>query len=99
MNTEDNQMTDEQWTNYLDWLRIALKSNTLSVTFTKKDGTERVMRCTLDPNLLPKKEIKEGQEITERKKSDTSIAVYDLDKNEWRSFIGRSVKCVDFTTT
>ncbi len=97
MNTEDKQMTDEQWTTYSGWLRLALKTKVLGVTFTKKDGTERVMRCTLDTNLIPKKEIKEGQEFKERKQSDTSIAVYDLDKKEWRSFVVKSVKTVDFT--
>jgi hypothetical protein len=65
------------------------------VTFTKSDGTERVMKCTLVPEQLPKVEIKE--DATPRKESTTTMRVFDLEKNEWRSFTIKKVKQVNFT--
>ena len=67
-------------------LETLLKENVLTVTFTKKDGSNRVMSCTLRPDKLPPlKEVTEENQA-QRKQSDTSIAVYDLEKNDWRSF-------------
>ena len=82
--------TDKEWTMFSDWLQGMLRTTDVEVTFTKKDGTERVMRCTLDPAKLPKVEIKEDK--ASRKKSDTSIAVYDLEAAGWRSFVVKSIK-------
>ena len=50
------------------------------------------MRCTLNPNDLPTQDITESKEP--RKKSENTIAVYDLDAQAWRSFTIRSVKNV-----
>lgn len=91
---------DEDWKMMDVWIRSVLTQNTVVVTFTKKDGEERVMTCTLNPALLPAVVIKEavdGEVKVERKKSDTSIAVYDLTAEAWRSFIVKSVKSVTFT--
>ena len=79
-------------------MKGALKTNVVDVTFTKKDGTERLMKCTLDPEILPKVEIKEGAEPAKtRKESTTSMRVFDIEKNEWRSFTIKSVKNIKFT--
>jgi WYL_2, Sm-like SH3 beta-barrel fold len=61
-----------------------LHNNICFVKFTKKDGSIREMRCTLLPNLLPAKT--DLEEHTQRKQPTESIAVWDLDKNDWRSF-------------
>ena len=53
------------------------------------------MNCTLQPSALPKQEIKEN--VTERKRSETSLAVYDLDVQGWRSFVLTSVKEIEVT--
>jgi hypothetical protein len=53
------------------------------------------MRCTLQPNLIPKLPVTEDKPI--RKKSETSIAVYDLEAAAWRSFITRSVTAISIT--
>lgn len=87
--------TDKDWDKFIKWATYVLHSNEVNVTFTKKDGTERDMRCTLKPELLPKVEITEGKKA--RKKSETSIAVYDLEVQGWRSFNWRSVKRFAFT--
>ena len=94
-NAEISEWTDDEWNAFTEWLKGALKTNIVDVTFTKKDGTERLMKCTLDPEILPKIEIKE--DAKPRKESTTSIRVFDTEKNEWRSFTIKSVKNVKFT--
>lgn len=69
---------------YADWMKKTLAEGETFVIFTKKDGTQRKMRCTLKPELLPEKPLTENKQ--ERKKSDKIIAVYDLDAGGWRSF-------------
>jgi hypothetical protein len=91
--TED--WTDVEWDNFSTWLKAMLTSSEGIVTFIKSDGTERVMKCTLVPKQLPKVEIKEGAKP--RKESTTSMRVFDLEKNEWRSFTIKKVKQVNFT--
>lgn len=62
-----------------------LKERNMSITFTKKDGTERIMNCTLRPDALP--EITElTRTSTKRREPDGAIAVWDLDQSAWRSF-------------
>ena len=38
-----------------DWVRGLLDKQPITVTFTKADGTDRSMRCTLNWNLIPEK--------------------------------------------
>jgi hypothetical protein len=76
-----------------DWIRSLLQVTAVTVEFVKADGTVRSMRCTLNPDKLPPAPapvvpvdgiIKESKQ---RKAPDPeSIRVFDLDKNEWRSF-------------
>jgi hypothetical protein len=84
--------TDTDWNKLDKWLRSILKTETVTVTFTKKDGTERVMNCTLNPEVIPPIEIKESIEPKKpRKESTTSIRVFDTDIKEWRSFTTKSI--------
>lgn len=94
-NAEISQWTDDEWNAFTVWLQGALKTNIVDVTFIKKDGTERLMKCTLNPEILPKVEIKE--DAKPRKESTTSMRVFDTEKNEWRSFTIKSVRNVKFT--
>jgi hypothetical protein len=91
--TED--WAENDWATFTTWLKGALYSNEVTVTFTKKDGAERVMKCTLDPAVLPPTPVIEGK--SERKKSENTIAVYDLETQAWRSFTIKSVKKVTFS--
>jgi WYL_2, Sm-like SH3 beta-barrel fold len=61
-----------------------MKDEVVELTFIKKDGTERVMYCTLKEDLLPVIEAKE--ETKERKVNEDVLAVYDVDAEGWRSF-------------
>jgi len=92
------EWTDAEWNTFQTWLLCMLVSGPAVVTFTKQDGTERVMNCTLESSMFPPVEVKplaEGK--APRKESTTSIRVFDLEKKEWRSFTTRSVKHVGFT--
>ena len=70
------------------WLAGMLEQSVVEVTFTKKDGTERVMNCTLLEDYLP--------ETTGagRPASSDALAVFDVDSDGWRSFRWDSVKAV-----
>ena len=70
------------------WLAGMLEQSIVEVTFTKKDGTERVMNCTLLEDYLP--------ETTGAGRSSGSdaLAVFDVDADGWRSFRWDSIKAV-----
>jgi hypothetical protein len=87
-------LSNEQESNlFFERLQQLLTMQTLTVTFTKKDGTERVMRCTLDPAKLP---IREHTETKIRKPNNEILSVFDLDAQGWRSFTKTAVKCIDY---
>lgn len=94
MNIQDT-WTDKDWNKFTEWLTGMLHIGPATVTFTKADGTDRVMKCTLEEDKLPKVEIKEGAKP--RKESTTSMCVFDLEKNEWRSFTIKKVKQVNIS--
>lgn len=65
-------------------LREHLKTHIVNVSFTKKDGTHRDMVCTLKPDSLPPQV--DLEESIGRRSSDEVIAVFDVAKQDWRSF-------------
>jgi hypothetical protein len=77
-----------------EWLKGLLRSEKVRVTFTKKDGTDREMLCTLMSDKIPSEKAPKN---TGKSGSDDAIAVFDLDKTEWRSFRWDSVKKIEFT--
>jgi hypothetical protein len=77
-------------------LKVMSKSNVLSVTFEKKDGSERVMKCTLMADKLPPVEVTEGK-ATKAENPDV-LAVWDLEASGWRSFRLDSVKLVEVSS-
>jgi len=76
------------------WLISHLKYGPVTVYFTKKDGTERKMDCTLKEENIVQYEKK-----TERVKTlnEETCPVFDLEKNEWRSFRYDTITKVEFT--
>lgn len=84
---------------YLERSENEIESNlregkTLRVTFTKKDGTERVMLCTTNPDIISSL-IVEYSGAREIAKNPDVARVFDLEKNEWRSFRYDSVKAYE----
>ena len=77
-----------------EWLIGILKYQPVTVTFTKQDGTERVMNCTLYEGYIPVEQAPKG---TARSKPTESLAVFDIEAKGWRSFRWDSIKEVNFT--
>ena len=58
------------------WLKSMLSMVPVTITFTKKDGTERVMICTTNETLIPQPVISEDTETkAERKQNDNICCV------------------------
>ena len=69
--------------------KVFIENPIVNIVFTKKDGSERKMRCTTNFNLIPVTQYsKKKIEVVEKSdKMITSCSVYDLDKMQWRSFV------------
>ena len=65
-----------------------LKRNLVKVVFTKGNGEERIMNCTLHDSVLPEPNITE----TKKKVNPDTISVWDVDNGGWRSFRLDSIK-------
>jgi hypothetical protein len=76
-----------------DVVAAILKSDVANVTFTKSDGSERVMKCTLIDEYIPSTELDLDRTST-RKVNEAVLPVWDIDKNAWRSFRIDSVKAI-----
>ena len=77
-----------------EWLIGLLKSEEyVDILFTKSDGTERQMRCTLNVDKIP---ADFSPKNTERKKSEEVLPVFDIENQGWRSFRLDSIKNVQF---
>ena len=71
-----------------------LKDGEVVVTFKKKDGTERIMRCTKSFDVIPEEKHPKTTSDTIAKSTTTNtdlIMVWDLDKEGWRSFDYKSL--------
>jgi hypothetical protein len=77
-----------------EWLHGVLKMHETTVVFTKKDGTERKLICTLAESKIPSEKVPKNAKKTQSKES---IAVFDVEKQDWRSFRWDSVTKIEFT--
>lgn len=102
-----DEWNDEQWLTFKSWLKNILYTNIVEVIFTKTDGSERRMNCTLrgdlikvKPVVFPDTEIYSAEETIPISKpfrkppkvSEGTLRVFDLDLGEWRSFRVRNIK-------
>jgi len=102
---EDTNQVKEKWTHIggFQELKASFEKSeieqaldegaTVSVVFTKADGTERTMLCTKNSEVISE-QYTAPEKKTERTRKDTDglVVVFDLEKNEWRSFRLNSVK-------
>lgn len=92
--TDENDMVP--WTQEDELLKYKLqtllKDNIVEVTFTKVDGEQRVMKCTLKNTLLPDSAYltEDGRERS-RAVPKHVLPVWDVEKKAWRSFRIESV--------
>ena len=78
---------------FREWVNGVLRMHYVNIHFRKKDGSIRIMNCTLQ----------EGKTLDYEKKTDRVKAVneetcpvYDIDVKEWRSFRYDSVTEIRF---
>lgn len=80
-------------------LKEIIQNNVVTVYFTKVDGTEREMKCTLMTEYLPdqyqNKNTQLLQESLGRLENVNTLSVWDLDANSWRSFRCDSVTRIE----
>jgi|TARA_R110000803_G_scaffold93027_1_gene160538 hypothetical protein len=78
-------------------IKTVLTENVAEITFTKKDGTERLMKCTLKSDIVPERDvvgvIGKVEEKT-RVVNTEVLPVWDIVKSAWRSFRVDSVKAI-----
>ena len=89
-------MTPNNWNEFTaqqrnHWLRENLKQD-LEITFTKVDGTERVMNCTLSEDIVPPLDTTAVKQ--KRIQNPDVLAVWDIEANGWRSFRFDSIKSI-----
>ena len=72
-----------------------LRDGVCEVLFIKKNGSERLMNCTLNMDLIPEEmkqfQLYKGEKVLENL---DILKVYDVDVQDWRSFILENVKYI-----
>lgn len=73
-----------------------LRHNVVTVAFTKVNGEDRVMKCTLRGDQIPNPGTKNGDIVVESQNQTNSntVPAWDVDALGWRSFRISSVKSV-----
>lgn len=77
-----------------DEIMMALLMGQVNLSFTKQDGSIRIMEATLSPRLMPEfatVQMQKPAPTNQRKKKnapdpDNSVKVWDCEKLSWRSF-------------
>ena len=76
------------------WIKSILRTQRMNVSFKKADGSIRQLHCSLHPELLPEVVVTENTQI--KKENTEVLAVFDLDKQAWRSFRVDSIQDFSF---
>lgn len=78
-----------------DWMRSLMQKQPITVTFVKADGSLRDMLCTLNQDLIPNESLPKGaqsidgldsQEPVTPPMEPETMRVFDVEKQQWRSF-------------
>jgi len=72
------------------WLTGVLREEVVTIKFTKKDGTDRVMKATLHDRLVA------NTNGSGRKENAGVISVTDVELDQWRSIRLDSIKEISF---
>jgi hypothetical protein len=85
------EMNDNEKQEFRDWIRGVLKTEVATIKFTKKDGTERLMKATLFERLVAP--VQHGSENNE---NDEYVRVTDVEIDQWRTIRFDSIKEINF---
>ena len=77
-------------------LKEHLSKYVAEITFNKVDGSVRKMHCTLMADYVPHVVSEEQVAHVPRVQNDEVLAVWDLDKQGWRSFRLDSITNVNY---
>ncbi len=80
--------TEDTISSAIDFFDIIKGEDEVTIKFIKKDGTERIMKCTLNFERIPSnkhpRDVNMGK-ILRLLQNNRVIHVYDTEKNDWRS--------------
>jgi hypothetical protein len=96
-NNFQNKLSEKDFKRFKKWLKGHLQFGPVTLTFIKKDGTERVMKCTTNPTYILFKDPAVLESKKEKKINEDVMPVYDMESDAWRSFRWDSVTQVEFT--
>lgn len=74
--------------NVIEFLNRVRTEDEVTIKFTKKDGTTRIMKCTLNFSKIPREDRPKEvnlPKILKLLKVSKILHVYDLEKHGWRS--------------
>jgi hypothetical protein len=78
--TETNKDEYVKTAEFREWLMGLLSDGSpTTITFTKKDGTDRVMKCTTNPTYIMFKDPSILESKSDRKVNEDVMPVFDLD--------------------
>ena len=81
-------MAEEEITSAIDFLTKIRNEEEVTIKFIKADGTNRIMRCTLDFDKIPRGQKPKKVDLPKILKllnTNKILHVFDLDKQAWRS--------------
>jgi hypothetical protein len=82
-------------------LKQILEKSVATVVFTKVNGEQRKMKCTLLSEYIPKSDVAGKQLIMEtltKEENPSTLRVWDVENNGWRSFRMDSINSVSSLT-
>lgn len=89
----DSEMTEKNvcgnWKR--DELHTILYDENLEILFEKVNGDTRMMKCTLCPSRIPPEAMATASRDESQAYNEHILAVWDLEKEAWRSFRVKSV--------
>jgi len=78
----------ETVTSAIEFLKLIKDEKEVLVKFEKKDGSTRLMKCTLDFTKIPKEKKPKGVDLTKilsKINKSKILSVFDIEKQDWRS--------------
>ena len=73
-----------------------LQKGVAKVSFTKVDGSTRIMECTLNGKHMPVEDMPAKKTDRVKKPNNAVLSVWDVNAKGWRSFRVENVFDVDF---
>lgn len=92
-----DNFSDSEKETFKKWLQGLLETGLVHLTFIKKDGTIREMKCTLMDSHIPNIQKDLGEDAPVKSRSKDTISFWDIEAEGWRSCRYDSIKQIKFT--